>query len=373
MNVLFISELSELGGGETSLFNTICEFKTNNKNIEAILLCYSEGQLTDIVREIDVKTIVYNFKYDVKKLRLMSTFKEIKNIIVKNEIEIVHSNEVIPALIVGAINTFYKLNCKIIWTCHGQWYKFNYIKKILIDKYLYKIISVSKAVKNNLMKNGVKESIIDVIPLSIDVNRFKNGNGNKIRDEFSIEENDMVFGTIGRFQEIKGQKLIVEACKLLKDENINIKFLMVGDAIFLNEKDIAYKKEVSELIEKYNLTDNIILLGKRNDIPNIMKALNALIIPSINESFGMVVIEAFAAECCVITTPCDGPKELINNKVNGIVLQNRNAKELKDAIKNFILDKGLRVNIKENLKKEKNKYDIETMCLKYEELYRSTL
>lgn len=369
MKILYVSELSEMGGGETSLLNTMIEMKKNFRKCEITLLCYSDGELIKKAKDNNINTIIYNFKNDIKKLKIISTFISIKKILKEKRFDIIHSNEVIPAIILGMLIKVNKLNCKIIWTCHGQWYKFNFVKKFLIKRYIDKIIAVSDAVRSNLL-NYINGSMIEKIQLGINIDKFQNGDDVNIKKEFLVNNNQLLISSIGRFQEIKGQKFAVEVCNLLSEEGIDYKFLMVGDAIFDNKKDKEYKEEVISLIKKYKLEDNIKLLGKREDIPNILKAVDILIIPSINESFGMVLVEAFAAECIVISTPCDGPKEIINNNENGILLEKRDPYFMRnEIIKLMNNNENIKSKIIQQLKSDKYNYDIKKMCEKYMAIY----
>lgn len=369
MKILYVSELSEMGGGETSLLNTMIEMNNSFKECEITLLCYTDGELIEKAKKNNINTIVYNFKNDIRKLKVISTFLRLRKILKKNKLDIVHSNEVIPAIILGILIKVNRLDCKSIWTCHGQWYKFNFVKKFLIKKYIDKIIAVSNAVRSNLL-NYIDNSMIEKISLGINIDKFQNGEDSNIKKEFSITNNQLLISSIGRFQEIKGQKFAVEVCKLLSEEKIDYKFLMVGDSIFDNQKDEEYKKEVINLIKRYNLEKNIKLLGKREDIPDILKAVDILMIPSINESFGMVLIEAFAAECIVISNPCDGPKEIINNNENGILLEKRDPYLMrKEIIKLMNNNENIKSKIIQQLKSDKYNYDIKNMCEKYMAIY----
>ncbi|RII35015.1 glycosyltransferase family 1 protein [Clostridium chromiireducens] len=369
MNVLFVSELSNLGGGETSLLNLIIEFNNNFNEMNPVLLCLKEGKLTEESRAAGIKTIIYDYKNDIKKVKIINCIRKIRAIIKLNKINVIQTNEWKTSFILSLINKSCFLKCKVIWVCHGQWYQFNFIKKNMVNLFIDKIISVSNVVKENLISNGINPKKIVRIPLGIDINKFNNCDAKKIRQELQMENNEKVFATIGRFQEIKGQKLVIEAAKELKELGKKFKILFVGDSIFDSEKDNKYKKECLNMIKEYKLEEFFFFLGVRRDIGNILSGIDALIIPSINESFGMVVIEAFAAGCLVISTPCDGPSEVIQNGVLGFVLSERTTECLKDKMEDILEDKIKLKEISKNQKEYSKNYSVNKICSMYANIY----
>ncbi len=72
------------------------------------------------------------------------------------------------------------------------------------------------------------------------------------------------------------------------------------------KEDEDYYNRVKKYIHDNSLDKNIILLGERQDIPSILKEIDCLVIPSDNESFGMIAVEALAAGTPVLSTPNDG-------------------------------------------------------------------
>lgn len=372
MNVLFISELSNLGGGETSLLNLIIEFNKSKYKIKPFLLCFSEGKLVDESRKYGISTSIIDFRNCFKKKdlkKIYSEVKRIKELIKYNNISVIQTNDWKTSVLVKIICKSFFIKCKVIWVCHGQWYKFNKLKGLLINTLIDKVVAVSKVVEYNLKDNNIDNEKLINIPLGIDIYKFKDASSGILRKEINIKENEKIFGVIGRFQEIKGQELIVDCARKLRDKGLICKFIMVGDSIFGSNKDDYYKEKVINSIYSEKLQDYFIFLGVRRDIPNILKDINALIIPSKNESFGMTVIEAFAAGCLVISTPCDGPKEIIRDGFNSYIIDKRDTNLLCEKIE-MVINNNLNIDIiKNNQKVDVKPYSIENICLQYMNIY----
>lgn len=109
----------------------------------------------------------------------------------------------------------------------------------------------------------------------------------KIRTELKICENEFVIGTVGRLSSPKNPFKIIEILSCLKNRGEKFRFLWVGvgEMQHLIEKSIAEK----------GLTNEVIMLGSRNDVPDILQAMDIFIFPSIWEGLGIVAIEAQAA------------------------------------------------------------------------------
>jgi glycosyltransferase involved in cell wall biosynthesis len=120
--------------------------------------------------------------------------------------------------------------------------------------------------------------------------------------------------------------------------------------------------------------DNIIFLGTRYDIPNLLNIMNIFVLPSLREGLPIVIIEALAAGCPVIATNVDGIPEIISNKKNGLLVSPKNVEELSSAIETLLTNSGLRNDcIEEGLVTVKSTFTIDKMVKDYNNLYQTCL
>lgn len=118
--------------------------------------------------------------------------------------------------------------------------------------------------------------------------------------------------TVGRLVPVKGHTYLIKAIQKVVKVIPEAKFLFVGDG--------ELKSKLSEEIKSYDLQRNIFLLGARSDIATILSCINVFLLPSLNEGFGMVLIEAMAARKPVIATNVGGVPEVIINGTTGILV-----------------------------------------------------
>lgn len=325
MNILFTSDLSGMGGGETSLVYLSNVLKKDN-NIS--VLCNTVGRLNDTLRNDGIP--VYEINYRNKKC-LLKNLILIRRLVKSKEIQIIHSNDPLTSVIMHY--AVIGLKVKTFWTCHGQWYDFKGLKKILIKKSNSHIFCVSTKVKESLDRMGFENTSVSY--LGIPMERYENAQSANLRNELDIPAKNTLMACIGRFQPIKGQLKLVEALNCVIREEANVTCLLVGGCVFGAKEDENYYNKVKKYVRDNSLDKNIIFLGERQDIPSILKEIDCLIIPSDNESFGMVAIEALAAGTPVLSTPNDGVSEILNYDKRFIAASN-DAKGLYLLINSYI-------------------------------------
>ena len=112
--------------------------------------------------------------------------------------------------------------------------------------------------------------------------------------KLGITDKDLVIGSVARFAPVKNHIFMVEFAKYLQDNNVPFKMLLVG------EGDL--KHEISDKVVDYKLKDNVLLLGLREDIPNLLKTMDVFFMPSLFEGNPVTLIEAQASGLpCVIS------------------------------------------------------------------------
>ena len=195
--------------------------------------------------------------------------------------------------------------------------------------------AISNSVKDELLSLNYPEKQIEMVPNGIDLSLFKNANKSKseLKKEFGFSANEFIILTSGRNHPKKGYKDIPYIVKKLEDMKINFKWLLVGRGTE-DIKKVAIDINLKNLIIK----DQIGIRSENNDyafpdqnMRNIYLMADCYAFPTIIESFGMVIIEAFASKLPVVTTNAPGvedfescikidrDKELVNNFAKEII------------------------------------------------------
>ena len=119
----------------------------------------------------------------------------------------------------------------------------------------------------------------------------------------------------------KGQDTAIEALQLLREQDVDAHLLLIGSAKFVASStrfdNEAYVAGLKRLVADAGLEDRVSWLGERDDVPELVRALDVLLLPSEEEPFGRALLEAMALEVPVVATSVGGPPELVRDGIEG--------------------------------------------------------
>lgn len=116
----------------------------------------------------------------------------------------------------------------------------------------------------------------------------------------------------------------------------------MGEAKFVagstGDDNLSYERRLHRLIDDLDLRDRVLLLGERSDVPELLRGLDFLLVPSWSEPFGRSVIEAMAMGTPVVATDVGGPAEIIEGGLTGTLLPPRQPKAWAHALRRLTGD-----------------------------------
>lgn len=299
--------------------------------------------------ENGVKVYRYNtFNYFPKMQKLYFKYyskliEDLTKLIIKNEgdIDIVHIHSALDAGISYGLS---KVNLPYVITEHSSKYARDLLNPTQ-KKYLNKAFDKAKVAI--CVGEGLKESVskyCDINKIEIIPNLVKMPEVKDIKEENRLDNEKIRLFSLGFLTYNKGMDLIIEAYNLGKDKLKNVEIYIGGSGSEFNS--------LKNLISKYELEDNIVLLGElnREEVAKNMKACDAFILTSRHETFGIVFIEAMYYGKPVIASKTGGIETFIDEKC-GILVESGNINEIKDAM----------INMKENYYKYDNNF-IKDFC-----------
>lgn len=195
--------------------------------------------------------------------------------------------------------------------------KSNYIKNIHIKEYELadKIIVPSDKTYNSFIEQGIPKE--KILKQSLFFN-FKETN-NKMPSKYSNNNEKIIVGFLGGSFVRKGLIYLLKAWNEIDNKNA---ILLIKSS----KKSILWTNEIKKIIQKF---DNIIFLEEYlNDISSFYKSIDIFCMPSVEEGFGMALIEAFYYNCSIISSDSIGSSELIINEKDVSIFKNRNFKDL---------------------------------------------
>jgi len=325
-----ITEL-ERGGAEILLLELVKALPEKNFDIK---VGYLRGQGT-LVKEFKTNKIDITFFNIRSRFDIIGIFKLIF-FLKKHCFDIVHTH-LIDADIFGYIAAKIAQVPVIVSTKHNtDTFRKKKLPAVWLDTFLAnnstKVIAVSAAVKDFLIKfQKINPNNIEIIYNGVDLKKINRTIDIKqAKTALRINPEDYVIGCIARFDEQKGHRYLVQAINKVLAKIKNVFFVFVGTG--------RLESKIKERINQLNLNDKVKFLGQRDDINNILSALDVFVLPSVWEGLGIVLLEAQAAYLPVVATKVDGIAEVVKDGVTGLLVPAKDAQSLAAAIINLIED-----------------------------------
>ena len=264
-----------------------------------------------------------------------------------------------------------------------------------------RIITLSNELKKELIQIGMgREEKFEVIPLGLDLKPFieknpptspfdkggqegdliKGGVGGffgEFKKELGLSENTLLIGIVGRLVPIKGHRYFLDAAKIISSQftaclparqvhSSQLKFVIVGDG--------ELREELEDYTKKLGIANYVIFTGFRHDLPKIYSDLDIVVLTSLNEGTPVSIIEAMASGKPVIATNVGGVSSLVENNINGFLVNPQDVQALSDAIIKLLKDSDLRQKMgREGQSSVFPRYDISQLVKRVDFLYSSLI
>jgi glycosyltransferase involved in cell wall biosynthesis len=168
---------------------------------------------------------------------------------------------------------------------------------------------------------------IEVVHNAVDLERWDPARINRAQARAALGgagERPVLLGVVAQLSPWKGQDTAIEALRLLRDEGVDAQLLLIGSAKFVARAtrydNEAYVASLRLRIVEAGLEDRVSWLGEREDVPELVRALDVLLLPSTEEPFGRALIEAMALGVPVLATEVGGPSEIVTDGREGYLL-----------------------------------------------------
>lgn len=317
-------------------------------------LCYP-GAIVPRIKEKKIRLLLVPFLF-------ISLYFHLLKLLPKYDI--VHAHWLIPQ---GIVQSFFKK--PYIVTGHGG--DVTSLNKGIIRK--LKIRCLKRAshvtVVSEHLKSKVQELASELKPsvISMGVNTKKFGKQYYVPDYFGQGDKKVVL-FVGRLAEKKGVTYLIEAMK-----RVDALLIIVGDGPLRMKLEEQAKK-----INDYKNCENIKFLGAKTheELKGIYASADVFVMPSITakdgdtEGFGLVMLEAMASGIPIVASSSGGIVQLIDDGINGLLCDEKNARQLAERINELIINEELNQQIKANQESIIALYDYSMISGKYEKLLK---
>lgn len=298
--------------------------------------------------------------------------KDMKAVVVEGEYDIVHTHTPIASLVVRLACRNLK-NVKVIYTAHGfhffegapkkNWSLFYPIEKFL-SKYTDVLITMNEEDYQLASKKLYANRIAKVNGVGIDLSKFNTISSvkkNIKKSSYGFKKDDFILIYVAELSYRKNQEDLIKAISNLNTTIPNIKLLLIG------EGPSAEKHE--KLVSKLELAEHVKLLGYRTDIPSLMSISDVIVSTSRQEGLPVNIMEGMASGLPAVVTNSRGNRDLIENNLNGFVVELHDVQTFSNKIQDLHNDKELRKRFSEHSLKKIHSYSIENVLEEMKEIY----
>jgi glycosyltransferase involved in cell wall biosynthesis len=199
------------------------------------------------------------------------------------------------------------------------------------------VVTSASGAARLVAESGVSPERMHVVPTGIDLARFDPAavDGSRIRRELGFPPGLPVVGTIGILRVLKGPEVFLRGCRAILDRVPAARFLMAGDG--------PLRREVHDLRERLGLSEAVHLLGQREDVPELLAALDVFVLSSLaGEGNPQAVSQAMAMGVPVVTSALPGVSELARAGETALLFPSGDVAALADAVYQLLTDEPMR-------------------------------
>lgn len=317
-NILFIAR-APIHGGTENVVLQLCEIF--QPLVNKIVVCAGTGFNQEPLKRMGIKFYVIPDLENKNPLNMIKISAKLKRIVKAENITVIHTHHRMAAFYVSLLR-LYKKSC-FINTSHNTFFN-----KIKLTHFAYNhahLIACGKMVKENLVNEfGLKD-------VTIIRNAVKPFEGAIVEEPVLKElhnQDYFLIGNVGRLTEQKGFKYFIESMPLVLKEHPRTKFVIIGSG--------ELEDSLRELADRLKVSNDIIWLGYRKDVQNLMGQLDLIVLSSLWEGLPLTPIEAFSVGKAVVATSVDGTIEEVKSGINGYLVKPKNGSDLAQKINEYL-------------------------------------
>ncbi|WP_156932934.1 glycosyltransferase family 4 protein [Desulfonatronum lacustre] len=217
--------------------------------------------------------------------------------------------------------------------------------------FCHRIICPTTILQRTLISEfGFAPDRIDIIPDGVDVVKFHpDYDRQRFRDALQIKDDQILVGMVSMLRPEKGHHLFLQAAKMILAKRTDCRFVMVGSPTNDARSVLAEIQEtIRQCCGSLDPTNPIVHLDFREDIPEVLCALDIFVQPSRYEAQGLAIAEAMACRTAVVATNVGGIPERVRHDQTGLLTEPANPDDLAGQIELLADNPSLRAKLAEN-------------------------
>lgn len=322
--LLILNLYTEMGGGEYALYNTLRH--VDRDQYVPVMVFPRNGTFSRKTEAIGIETVILPYPVVMLKrlvipsvmLRTANASKRIHHLMREKQIDAVQCSDILSLLLLAfpvMVSRVPVVYCVIFFYEWIRMLLFNLLALMLVDS----IVTNSPAVADDLRrKTMMLDDKITTVAPGVDTDAFRPlraAGTNTLKQELQIDPSLKLVGMVGRFDPAKGHHIFLEAATSVLQSNPAVRFVVVGG---LMNEDLypavgEYYRMVLQQSQPLLSAHRLFFIPEREDAAEVIRCLDVLVCPSVNEGFGLVVLEALASGVPVVLSRSVGAWNLVQS------------------------------------------------------------
>lgn len=355
LTVLHTESSKGWGGQEQRTLREACGLKALGQR--PLILCPAEAELGRRAAAAGIEVLHAPMR---QSFDLPSVFR-VMRVIARERVDVVNTHSGRDSFLAGLAGRLSGRRPVIVRTRHLA---LPLTSKISYSVLPHRVVTVSEYVRNYLLGEGVAPAQLTAIPTGIDLERFSAGRAPAtLRQELGLDADVPLIGTVAILRYRKGHHILLEAIPQVLARFPEARFVFAGNG--------PQEENIRQAIDRLGLASRVIMLGLRNDIPNLLHAFDLFVLPTLQEALGTSFLEAMAMGKPVIGCGVDGVGEVIHDGINGFLVAPNDPQQLAERIITLLEDRRLAATMglagQEIVRRD---FSVERMCERMLALYR---
>ena len=323
-----ITHILECAGGVERYLELLAP-RLKKEGFEQTIICSHSVNL-DKLKESAEACYVTDMQQTFNPIAVVKIIRQVRKVIKTSKPDIVYCHSSFAGVFgrLAAIGT----HCKVVYNPHGWAFNMRNTSSMklrvfrtleqLLAHFTDKIVCISEAEFESAIENNISsEDKLELIPNGIDIDAVRSSMG-VIRSELGIAEDAFVVGMIGRLSAQKAPDVFIRAAEIIHKEIPNSAFIIVGDG--------EQREEIEDFAQQHGL--HLVVTGWTDKPYSYLKAFDLAMLLSRWEGFGLAIVEYMAAEKNVVAARTDAIPSLVDDGVDGFLVDVDNAEQAADKV-----------------------------------------
>lgn len=225
------------------------------------------------------------------------------------------------------------------------------------------VIAGSEGVRSILVRGGVAEGNVEVVPPGLDFSAFTaHGPDDSVRRELGFGPEDFLAGVVIPLEDERGHQALLDAAAVVREQAPKVRIVVVGEG--------SLRLESGESAGGRPMDNVFYFLGRRKEAPRVLASLNMFIGFSHLDGLGSFLIEAMASGLPVVAADVGAARDIVTHRETGLLVPARNAKALAEAIVKVHFDRTLAARLSGRGRESVlEKYSVEAMARRIVGIY----